>query len=254
MKTVIKRYPNWEEMSRQGAGVIVEKARKAVKSKGFFTLVLAGGNTPLRTYQILAENYLDIFPWHKTYVFWGDERMVPPGDKQSNYKSAYENMLSAVPIPENHIFRIKGEKNNPAEAAREYKKTIGEFFETNNLLVKDDKASCFPKFDLIILGMGADGHTASLFPGSNVLEEDRSWVAVSTAPETSPASRRITLTYPVINNSQVVLFLISGKKKLPLVNQVLKKSEGYEKWPVSGVKPDEELYWIINNEEENHEE
>jgi len=172
------------------------------------TVALSGGSTPKSLYSLLATETL---PWKKFQFFFGDERHVPPTDPESNYKMANEALLSKVAIPPQNIFRVPAENPDSEAAALAYEKTIREAFQL--------KPGKFPRFDLILLGLGPDGHTASLFPGSRALQErNRIFVA---NPVQKFKTDRLTFTYPVLNNAANVIFLVTGAEKAPVVKDVL---------------------------------
>jgi 6-phosphogluconolactonase len=192
-----------KEMYSEAAKLIYTKAQEAVAR---FSFALSGGETPLPLYRELAS--LRDFPWAKIDFFWGDERCVKPADKRSNYTNAMDYFLREAPILEERIHRIKTELA-PAQAARDYEKELLRFKKAN----KREKL-----FDLVLLGMGEDGHTASLFPGSSALNERKKLVVPVSAPENvQVAVPRITLTCPAIMDSEMVLFMIKGKKKKDLL-------------------------------------
>lgn len=185
-------------------------------------MVLAGGSTPKRLYQILAAEYRDKISWDKLLIFFGDERCVAPDDAESNYKMAYDSMLSQVPVARRNIFRLKGEIE-PQKAAAEYEATIKS--------VPGER----PIFDLVLLGLGADGHTASLFPGSPVLQETSDLVAVVRVEKLTLS--RLTLTLPAFNSyAKDIIFLVAGKGKAEAVQRIF----GDEKPPLPAqmIKPD----------------
>ncbi len=196
-----------EESSHQCASLLVETAAAAICAKGRFTIALVGGSTPKRLYELLAEEpYVSRIDWLRVHVFWGDERCVPPDHADSNYRMARETLLARVPIPVGNIFPMPGAAE-PEEGARQYEATIRRFF---GLQVGSE----FPAIDLVLLGLGTDGHTASLFPGSVVLKERRRLVAAVSPPQTSrPAVSRLTLTLPFFRKARNVWFLVSGEKK-----------------------------------------
>jgi 6-phosphogluconolactonase len=169
-----------------------------------FTLALSGGGTPRRLYEFLAgPPYRDVFPWHRTHLFWGDERFVPPDDKSSNYRMVRDAMLSRAPIPATNIHPVPIEGLTLEVATSDYERELKSFYGAERL----DAAR--PLFDVNLLGLGLDGHTASLFPGTAVLEERDRWVAAVVGPKPT----RITLTYPALESSRQVAFLVAGKEK-----------------------------------------
>ncbi|MFC1616735.1 6-phosphogluconolactonase [Candidatus Margulisiibacteriota bacterium] len=190
--------------------LIRKKAIKQIQKKGFFTLVLAGGNTPKEFYKYLAEKYASDTFWQKTCIFFGDERFVPIDSELSNYKMANEALLSKIPIPKMNIFRVKTELNSPDSAAKNYENIIISFFKEKNI----------HNFDFVLLGLGLDGHTASLFPNSAVLDEKKRLTSAVPAPEMEPKVPRITLTYPALNSAENIFFLIIGKEKEAVFKKV----------------------------------
>jgi 6-phosphogluconolactonase len=191
-----------ESLSRRVAAWMLETARG---KDGVFAVALSGGSTPRRLYELLAEPpYSDTFPWSRTHWFWGDERFVPHDDSQSNYRMVREALLSRAPIPPANIHPIPTEGVTPEAAASAYERELKSFYGAERL----DNAR--PIFDVNLLGLGSDGHTASLFPDTPVLAERERWVAVVTRGK---AEARITLTYPVLESSRNVVFLVAGEEK-----------------------------------------
>lgn len=185
----------------------------------FFSLAVSGGNTPNILFEILAEKYSQKIHWEKIKIFWVDERCVPAADKESNYGMMYYTLLKNVSIPDKNIFRIKGE-NSPENEVFEYQKILNENVPHRNNL---------PFFDLILLGMGDDGHTASIFPDNLSLLNSTNTVAVATHPVTE--QKRITLNGNVIRNSNEIFFLITGSSKKEILNQILTQEKSAEKYP-----------------------
>jgi 6-phosphogluconolactonase len=217
---------------------IVEAAQDAVKARGRFTVALAGGGTPRATYERLAAAPLrDRMPWSNTWAFFGDERGVPPDHADSNYRMASQAMLTKVPIPPAQVSRIRGEGDDPEAVATEYARRLAEVFET--------KRGELPRFDLILLGMGVDGHIASLFPGSPVLKEVfRCVAAVHAAAATIP--QRFTFTFPILNAADRVMFLVAGSEKAKVVKAVLGESGG-SGLPAGMVRPTNgRLVWLLD--------
>ena len=197
------------------------------------TVALSGGSTPKLMFQILAEQFLTQVAWEGIQFFWSDERHVPPDHPESNYRMANEALLSHVPVSAENVHRIHGENPNAAEAAAEYEQTI--------IAVTKQP---LPRFDLIFLGLGADGHTASIFPGSEVLHETERLVAAPYVEKFK--SYRITMTLPLLNNGARVVFLVSGADKAEIVKKVL---EGENKYPAQAVKPMQgELIWMLDRD------
>jgi 6-phosphogluconolactonase len=188
-------------------------------------------------FALLATNARNSLPWEETFFFWGDERHVPPTDADSNYRMADEAMLSKIPVAAGNVFRVPAENPEASAVADEYEKTIQKFFEL--------KPGDFPRFDLILLGMGPDGHTASLFPGTEALKE-KSRLVVANYVEKLKASR-LTLTLPVLNAARNVAFLVSGADKAPALHGVLEGDATGEQYPAKLVKPDAgRLIWFVD--------
>ena len=225
---MIEVYANSQELARGAAEYFVARSSEAGAQKGFFTVALSGGSTPKVLYQLLAdenEPFRAQVPWAKIHFFWSDERHVPPDHPDSNYRMAYEAMLSRVPVPESSIHRVHSENPNADEAARQYEQTL-------------------LQLDLILLGLGPDGHTASIFPGSEVLHETKRLVAAPWVEKFN--SYRITMTLPLLNSGAVVLFLVSGAEKAGIVKEVL---EGPKKYPAQFVQPTHgQLLWMLDKD------
>ena len=201
-----------------------------------FSVALAGGNTPRRVYELLAtERFKHRVEWTQVDLFFGDERCVPPDHPDSNYAMAYETLISKVPIPAKNVHRIIGE-GEPNESAKLYENQLRTFF----------AGAAWPRFDLVLLGMGEDGHTASLFPGSEALNEKTRWV-VATRPEGSMRDR-ITLTVPVFNRAARIMFLVTGAGKAGRLAKVLYPQPGSEALPAQAIKPvDGTLEWLVDS-------
>lgn len=228
-----------EEWARAAAGEIVRCAKEAASRKGRFTLALAGGETPRPVYELLATHpaFLKLLPWRQTHVFWSDERCVPADHRESNFRMAHEALLSRVPVPAANIHRIPAEMPDPAFAAQQYEKKLREFFRA--------APGRFPRFDLILLGMGADGHTASLFPGSTALEDEHALVSAVAGPKGGVP--RITFTLPLINHAASVVFLVFGAGKSEGVREILTAAAGSMSLPAARVRPGNgNLLWILD--------
>jgi|SRR5215216_1240809 len=224
---MIRIFDNSLELARGAAEHFV-----ALAQKDFFTVALSGGSTPKILYQLLAdEPFRAQVPWSRTHFFWSDERHVPPDHPDSNYRMTHEAMLSRV--PQTNVHRIHGENPSAQKAADDYEHTLVQ--QTNQSL---------PRFDLILLGLGTDGHTASIFPESEVVHETQRLV---TAPWVEKLnSYRITMTLPLLNNGASVLFLVSGADKAKIVKEVL---EGPTKYPAQLVQPTSgELLWMLDKD------
>ena len=218
------------------AELFVTAAAQAIGARGRFLVVLSGGSTPSGLYRLLAdEPYRSRVDWLNALVFWGDERCVPPEDEGSNYRQAFVTLLQHVPIPVENVQRIKGELE-PAEASDDYAQTL-ERFAAPGL--------DWPHFDLVLLGMGADGHTASLFPGSQV-DLAAPTLAVSADYQGRPA-QRVTLTHPVFNSARTVLFLVTGEDKAETLSRVLSDVSMPEQYPAQRIRPaDGQVIWLVD--------
>jgi 6-phosphogluconolactonase len=209
------------DFANDAARFILDAGRAAIEARGFFKLGLAGGETPRTIHAAMAQLGGD-FPWEKTQITFGDERCVPPDDKDSNYRMAHESLLSVVPIPEGNIFRMRGEID-PTAAASEYEAKLA--------AVATRCGEVRYVHDLLLLGMGPDGHTASLFPGSPALGETVRNVIPATGPK--PPPQRLTMTFPLINASRCVAFLVKDEGKASVVSEVQADDPRY---PASRVK------------------
>ncbi|MGK9367823.1 6-phosphogluconolactonase [Melioribacter sp. Ez-97] len=208
-----------------------------ITPENYFTIALSGGNTPKKLFRHIAENYNKALPWKRIKLFWGDERCVPPESDESNFKMTYDNLIKFIDIPPENIFRIKGE-NDPDEEACNYTKTLEQ-----NLRFRRGH----PSFDLILLGLGEDGHTASIFPDRLDLFTTEDYCATAVHPVTG--QRRITITGKIINNAVKVTFLISGIKKAKVVREVILRSPEASRYPAYFVNPvDGKLKWILDAE------
>jgi len=213
-----------EDVARSAAETWVRLARESVEQRGRFVIALSGGSTPERLYRVLATEpkVRDAVPWPRVHVCWSDERLVSPAHRDSNYRMAREALLDHVPIPAAQIHRIASECADPESAASAYEVTLRGVFDLG--------AGEFPSFDLLLLGMGADGHTASLFPGSPALR-DRTRLVVAPWVETL-GTRRITLTVPVLTNAAHTLLLVTGREKAAALRDVFEGPHDPERLPV----------------------
>ncbi len=226
-----------QELFATAAEEVVRTANEAVAQRGRFTIALSGGSTPKNLYNLLATNARTALPWDRMFFFWGDERHVPPTDPDSNYRMADETMLSKIPVAAGNVFRIAAENPDAAAAAEAYEQALRKFFAVG--------PGQFPRFDLILLGMGPDGHTASLFPGTAALQE-KSRLVVANWVEKLKASR-ISLTLPVLNAAYCVTFLVSGTDKAAVLRTVLEENAPTEQYPSKLVKPsDGKLIWLLD--------
>jgi 6-phosphogluconolactonase len=231
------------ELSLAAAEYIAELAEARIKERNIFTLVLSGGSTPRQLYEKLANQPIsNRIDWQHAHLFWGDERCVPPDNPDSNFSLAFETLISRVDLPPANIHRIPATTGPPKAAAEEYEKILREFFQA---AAESDSIISFPSFDLVLLGMGVDGHTASLFPGDAALGEKTSWVVAVEGTSASPPVPRITLTFPVINEAKCVLFLASGSSKLQVIQEILNNPHTVT-YPAAKVQPSGKLLWFID--------
>jgi 6-phosphogluconolactonase len=223
-----------DRLSQSAAELFVESARQAVAAQGRFCVALAGGSTPRHSYQRLAHSpFLEQVPWAKVHVFWGDERCVSTDDPRNNARMARETLLNRVPLPADQIHPMACSRD-PEAAALAYQTLLRTFFFPKE-----------PRFDLILLGLGEDGHTASLFPGTPALQESVRLVT----PAQSPGEEitRLTLTVPIINLARLVVFLVSGRRKSEILRQVLKGPVG--RYPAQLINPKEgEVLWLVDKD------
>ena len=230
---------NAEDVSRTAAEMMASLARQKLQSKDYFAVALSGGSTPKNMFAILA-NDADLreqMPWDSVHFFWGDERHVPPDHTDSNYRMTNEAMLSKVPVPAGNIHRIRAENPDAGKAAQDYEQELREFFrlETEQL----------PAFDCVFLGMGPDGHTASLFPGTEALNERKRFVVSNWVDKFQ--SYRITLTAPVLNNADLVIFLVSGEEKAEPLRVVLEGKKQTDRFPSQLIEPTQgKLLWLVD--------
>lgn len=226
-----------QELFDAAAEEVVRAANEAVTQRGRFTLVLAGGSTPKNLYNLLATNARTTLPWDRMFFFEGDERHVPPTDPESNYRMAEEAMLSKIPVAAGNVFRIPAENPDASAAAQAYEQTLQRFFQLGPGQV--------PIFDLILLGMGPDGHTASLFPGTAALQEKTHLVVANWVDKLKTS--RITLTLPVLNAARCVTFLVGGTDKATVLHTVLEEDVPGEQYPAKLVRPsDGKLIWLLD--------
>jgi 6-phosphogluconolactonase len=226
------------ELAQGAARYILSAIEQTLTKQDRFSLVLSGGSTPRAIYTLLGKPpAVDRVLWSRVHFFWGDERCVPPDHADSNYKMAYKTLLARLSLPPQNIHRILGEIP-PEEAAAAYESAIAEFFRDGNRP---------PRFDLILLGMGEDGHTASLFPGSPALDETKRWVvAVEHNQPPAPLLSRVTMTFPLINAARGVAVIVSGASKAGVVQQAFSEGDT-PKLPVQRVNPEEgELVWMLD--------
>jgi len=230
---------NIDAIAKRAAQDFLQSATQAVSEKGSFTVALSGGSTPKALYSLLATDAAlrSQLPWDKMYMYFGDERSVGPDHADSNFRMATETMLSKVPIKPEQVFRIKGEYKDTEKAAQEYEQVLRTSFK-----IADGQ---FPRFDLVFLGIGNEGHTASLFPGTKALHETkrlaaRNWVG-------KLYTNRITLTAPVINSAARVVFMVTGADKTLALKGILEGPHEPDQLPAQLIKPPNgKLVWLVD--------
>jgi len=231
---MIQIYQDYETLSLAAANLFLEKARWNADQFGRFSVVLSGGSTPKRMFEILAQpGYIENLPWKETHVFWGDERCVPGDDARSNVLMARQALLDHAPIPEENIHPPLCDQD-PVGAASRYEALLKEYFMDRP-----------PGFDLIWLGLGANGHTASLFPDTPVLKENTRWAAEVFIEDQE--MWRVSLTLPVLNQADTVVFLVSGSEKAEILKQVLESPSTPARFPAQLVQPESgNLVWMVD--------
>ncbi len=216
-----RRAPRWivgEDLSEASsllASHVAEVARRAVRARGRFRLVVAGGNTPRELYQMLGDGTVGPLPWSRTWVYWGDERLVPPDRPESNFRMTRESLLDHVGVPPGHVRRMRGELEPPAAATRDYERSLASAL-----------AGPGPAFDLVLLGMGPDAHTASLFPNAPELAIRNRGVALVPRSPDPPQVPRLTLTLPALTSSRSICFLVAGDDKAQALVQTFRSLPG----------------------------
>jgi 6-phosphogluconolactonase len=232
----LKIFDDPDEVARAAAARVAELARESIGARGAFSLALAGGSTPRRVYELLAgDEFRDSVDWPNVHVFFGDERAVPADHADSNFRMANEALLARVPVPERNVHRIEG-LGDAAANASDYESEMRGLF--------GDDAE-WPRLDLVLLGMGDDGHTASLFPGTAALEERRAWVVANWVEKLG--AWRVTLTAPALNAARHVLFLVNGAGKAERLREVLKGERDPARLPSQMIRPhDGTLEWFAD--------
>jgi 6-phosphogluconolactonase len=232
--------PDVDALSRAAADVLADVARAAVAARGRFAVALSGGMTPRTLYRLLAAEYRELVPWAETHVFFGDERCVGPSDPDSNYRMARAELLERIPGLASRTERIEGER--PAEeAAARYDAVLREAFPADH--------DPLTTFDLLLLGVGTDGHTASLFPGSPALEERDRWAIATEAPPTTHTRKRVTLTYPVLNAARTTLVLCAGADKRAILHDIMTDPADpvtTSRYPAARITARERLVWMVD--------
>jgi len=230
-------------MGRAAATELKKAVREAVQDYGWCTLVLSGGRSPAVLYACLAENREGgAVEWGRVHLFWGDERCVPGGGPGSNYAMAYKTLISTVSIPRANIHAIQADEASPERAARHYTREIRSVFSS----IGREQSGGVPAFDIMLLGMGADGHTASLFPGDDALLETERWVRAVRAPAGYDQPVRITMTLPVINSARRIFFIVSGRDKTDTMRQVTgNRDAAAGQFPAARVIPKPGMIWYV---------
>ncbi len=230
----IKIFENGDKLALAATKFVISAAKKAIKKTGRFTIALSGGSTPDKMFTLLAsQKFSEQVDWRNVFIFWGDERCVPASNPENNSHQAKKLLLSIVPVPAENIFAVPT-RMQPANAALKYAKTIREFFRSD-----------MPVFDLILLGMGDDGHTASLFPGTAVVHEQEAIIKEVFVPKVDMF--RITFTAPLINHAKQILFLISGKKKANALQKVLQGRKNIDTYPaqtITGAENNKVFFYV----------
>ncbi len=231
-------YPDIDTLSQDAAQYIVGIANESIADRGRFTIALSGGNTPRKTYGLLgSEPYSSQIDWKLVHIFWSDERCVPPDSPDSNYRMAHEELLSKISIPNLQVHRMPADMPDRDAAAQEYTDEMRRIFGTDDI----------PDFDLIQLGMGPEGHTASLFPHQASLHETRRLVMPVSVPK--PPPDRLTFTPPLLNAARNVLFLVTGEDKADALKAVLEGKYQPDEYPAQIVSPPNgEVEWIVDRD------
>ncbi len=218
-----------DDLGQRASAAFVRLATEAILLRGRFSIALAGGATPRTLYcSLVSPTWSEKVPWQGVHLFWGDERPVPPDHLDSNYRMAYETLISRVPIPPENVHRMPGERADLRAAVAEYEETLRAFFQPSR--------EEWPSFDLILLGIGSDGHIASLFPGAPALKEKKRWVVAPYVEKLK--APRLTLTLPVLNHAREIFFLAAGKEKGPVIRDLLAADPPLAALPARRVQPD----------------
>jgi 6-phosphogluconolactonase len=235
---ILRVFDDAEAVSRAAADEFVRRAAEAVAGRGRFAVALSGGSTPRRLFQLLAgPPWRERVAWDRIEFFWGDERCVPPDHPDSNYRMAREALLAHVPVRPDAVHRLEAERPDAAAAARDYQEVLAR-------VLGAGPAGEPPQLDLVLLGMGPDGHTASLFPQTAALGQTARWVVANFVPRLN--TQRLTLTYPVLNRGRAVLFLICGADKADALHEVLEGPPDPRRLPSQGIRPDGPLLMFLD--------
>lgn len=239
----VKIYPDPSQLAQAAAEQFIRIAEQAIQARGVFSVAFSGGTTPQMLYSLLSsEPFSERIDWSRAEIFWGDERCVPPDHPDSNYLKAKTALLDLVPVSTDHVHRIMTE-NAPELAAEIYEETLLQFFSS----LQDEEERNQAHFDLVLLGMGDDGHTASLFPGTPAVQEQTRWVAAQYIDKL--AAWRVTLTPAIINRAKNILFLVSGAGKSYVLQRVLYGSYQPERYPSQIIRPrDGNLLWMVDEQ------
>lgn len=229
--------PDGSKLAQKGAEIFYQRAKDSVSSRRNFKVAVSGGSTPMAMYRLLGQKpFISDVPWHQTHIFWVDERLVPVDDPASNFGAARSDWLEKVAIPKDQVHPMPVQLK-PKDSADRYQTALEEYF-----TVRENN---YPVFDLIFLGIGTDGHTASLFPDDPVAQDTKKWVICVKGGE--PDVYRLTLTYPVLNHARCVCFMVSGKKKAPIINTVFVNPEA--RLPAQRIGPENgALVWLLDEE------
>jgi 6-phosphogluconolactonase len=238
VKPEIQVFANPETLTQAAAAEFVQQANQAIQARGRFTIALSGGSTPKSLYALLAtQPWRNQVSWDQVHLFWGDERHVPPSDPSSNFRMTQERLLFQVPIPPGNVHRIKAENPDAQRVAAAYERDLKQFFQLGE--------HEFPRFDLVLLGMGSNGHTASLFPRTTAVYEQTRFVVAPWVEELN--TDRITLTPPVINNAAKVIFFVTGAEKAATLKAVLEGQYQPDRLPAQIIRPTQgKVLWMVD--------
>lgn len=233
--TRIQIYPDAQALATAAADLFVERAQEAQANRRWFHVALSGGSTPRTAYALLAQSpRCDALNWERVRIYWGDERAVPPSHPESNYGMVYETLLKHVPIPLHNVCRMRGE-DDPFAAAHSYQAALRGFWHDT------------PRFDLVMLGMGTDGHVASLFPHTTAVDTPGAWVVANHVPKLN--MWRLTMTAEIFNAAACVAFLVSGSNKASRLRTILNEEGDPQEEPARLIKPDRgELIWLVDTD------
>ena len=234
MTRSIHRFTDLEALSRAAARALVDDVQDVLVTQDRYTLALAGGSTPKRLYELLAAGAEGTLPWERIHLFWGDERFVPPGDERSNHHLVRGSLLTAIDIPPENVHPIPTDAESPERAATAYEETLRRYF-------SDQEAT----FDTVLLGLGGDGHTASLFSETPALGQTGDWVRVVEAPPRHDISTRLTCSLPVLNGARRAIVLVAGARKREALRAVLDDQD--PSLPATHVRPRKQIDWYVDH-------